>query len=571
MTIKRKKNKYGRVYLEEYKNIRKEGKVTSIYVRSLGPENPVNSKMPSKTVIERIEHGPSHRAGDVTLLWNLAQNLDMVKIIDRICCEEKDIHGISPGKLLTAWAINRVIDPESATKLEDWIPKTDLPRLIGLEPSDFTKDAFLSALDFVCYRNKWIDGFQDFTPKIDDALYQKWRQLYPLKVGEKETIAYDMTSIMFFGTTCPLSELGYNSNKINRLQANIAMVVNKKDKQPITHFTYNGSRNGKTTIKNLISRMQELTLQPGNIIWDRGNVSSDNIINTEEAGWNIICGLPMISKQVQQILDSNDVKCSFRNLVKTSKEGHIYAAKTEHPLYGKKRKLIVYTNRERGVRDSNARNEALSSVDEALNELNMVGKEWSEKKLHDEISKIVGKYKTYLSVQVKRKDEGSRLSWKFKDREIINSEKRDGKYLLLSTDESLSEKEAVRMYLEKDYIEKVFRTLKTSEEIEPVRHRLEERVKAYIFVCVLAYRLIAYLQYIININMDNEDSWESAYSLLENLERIERVNVKLGRQVKTWFLNLNQKTTKKLEKIGFGELFQEKTEIDLATVGGKKF
>jgi hypothetical protein len=52
--------------------------------------------------------------------------------------------------LLTAWAINRVIDPESATPLERWIPTTDLPYLVGIPSKEFTKDAFLSALDFVC-------------------------------------------------------------------------------------------------------------------------------------------------------------------------------------------------------------------------------------------------------------------------------------------------------------------------------------------------------------------------------------------------------------------------------------
>ncbi|MEA2076023.1 MAG: hypothetical protein U9O85_09915 [Euryarchaeota archaeon] len=42
------------------------------------------------------------------------------------------------------------------------------------------------------------------------------------------------------------------------------------------------------------------------------------------------------------------------------------------------------------------------------------------------------------------------------------------------------------MYLEKDFIEKVFRVLKTQEEVEPVRHRLEHRVCKGVFVRVHA-------------------------------------------------------------------------------------
>ena len=570
MVVKHRK-KHGKVYLEEYKSIRVNGKVKSIYVKSLGPEKPVNKKKPTKTVIDRLEPGPSHRAGDVTLLWRLAQDLDMANIIDGICCEEKNVEGPSPGKMLTTWAINRVLDPTSATMLEEWVPRTDIPWRMGLDPSDFTKDAFLSSLDFVCYRDKWIDGFQDHTSRIDDALYRKWRELYPLEAGEKETLAYDLTSVLFFGITCPLAELGYNTNHIKRVQVRMALIISRKEKQPISHFVYNGGRNEKATIKNLVSRMQESSIESGTIIWDRGNVSAESVNDVEDAGWELICGIPMTSKEARDIIKNEDVKCSWKHLVKTSKAGHIYAMNTQQKLYGKQRHLTIYTNRERGVRDGNSRNEALVSIEEALIELNETGSAWTEKKLHGEIGKIVGDFKRFITVRVRRKGDGPRISWEFKEREIKDAEKADGKYLLLGTDESLSAKEIVNAYLEKDFIEKVFRSLKTSEEVQPVRHRLEERVRAYLFVCVLAYRLNAYLQHRLKEISDKENSWETADSLLNELGRVERVQIKLGNQVKTWYLNLSQKTKETLKKMGLGDLFQETTEVDLSFVGGKKF
>ena len=133
----------------------------------------------------------------------------------------------------------------------------------------------------------------------------------------------------------------------------------------------------------------------------------------------------------------------------------------------------------------------------------------------------------------------------------------------------MTEKEVVNQYLEKDFIEKVFRTLKTTEDVEPVRHRLEERVRAYLFVCVLAYRLIAYLQYKMSLISNKDDTWESADTLLDELGRVERVKVKLGRQAKTWYLNVPKKTEKTLKKIGMGDLFVETTETDFNPVGGK--
>ena len=569
MAVKRRKKANGRIYLEEYKSVRVDGKVKSIYVRSLGPESPVEPKKPKRRVIDRLEPGPSHRAGDVTLLWKLAQDLDFVKIIDSICCQENNIEGISPGKLITAWAINRVIDPTSATQLERWIPTTDLPRLMDVNPIDLDKHAFLSALDFICYEDKWTDGIQDNTRKIDDALYRRWRELYPLKKGEDEVLAYDITTVLFFGVSCPLAELGYNPDKIKRLLVNLALVVSKRERYPILHIIHNGSKNGKATIKNLILALQESSIETGTLIWDRGNVSKENIIDAEKAHWKIICGIPKTSKQVNDILKNTTVDCSWNTLVRSSKAGHVYAVKTDNVLYGKRRNLIVYMNRERGVKDANSRNEALLSINEALSDLNKNGSDWSEKRLHAEIKKIVGEYGRFVDTRVSRKGTGPRISWKFNDRKIREAEKMDGTYLLLSTDMKLSAREVVNQYLEKDFIEKVFRTLKTKEELEPVRHRLESRVRGYLFVCVLAYRLISYLQHKMREISDKNDTWERADSLLAELERVERVRIKLGHQVKIWYLNVPKKTEKTLKELGLGDLFKETTETDFSDVGGK--
>ncbi len=111
---------------------------------------------------------------------------------------------------------------------------------------------------------------------------------------------------------------------------------------------------------------------------------------------------------------------------------------------------------------------------------------------------------------MRRKGDGPRIEWRYKSQEIATAERSHGEYLLHSTDESLSPDEVVKTYFGKDFVEKVFRTLKTSEEIEPVRHRLEQRVRVYIFVCVLAYRLLADLQWRLQKLLERKNVWEEA-------------------------------------------------------------
>ena len=151
--------------------------------------------------------------------------------------------------------------------------------------------------------------------------------------------------------------------------------------------------------------------------------------------------------------------------------------------------------------------------------------------------------------------------WDYKKQELRLAERTDGKWLILSTDESLDANAVVNMYLDKDFIEKVFRVLKTQEEVEPVRHRLEHRVRAYLFLCMLAYRLISALLWKLKEASGKEDSWGSADMLLQGLGRVERVEVKFGNEIRTWYLNVTKAIADSLREIGMKDLLKEETRL----------
>jgi transposase len=562
MAIKRHK-RGNRVYLEEYKSIRQGKKVISKFIRYIGPEDEQStSDNLRKRVLDRVNLSSSYRAGDVRLLWAIAQDLDFILIMDRICCGKSQIEGRSPGKLLTIWAINRAIDPESATQVERWIPTTDLPYLAGIPAKEFTKDAFLSALDFVCMNDRASGRVADLSAELDDVLYQKWRSDHPLPPGEKETLAYDLKTVLFFGVSCPLAELGYNPERIRRRQANLAVLVSKHDKHPIAHFVYKGSRHSASTVKNLLSRLNGMSIESGTLIWDRGNVSKSYVKMVEDMEWKLICGIPKTSKEAKEAISTTEVPIGPDTLARSSRAGHIYAIKTQSKLYGRERSLVVYTNRERGVKEADTRNEALAIVGRELDDLSEEGMNWSEKRLHSQIKSILNSWSTFIDARVSRKKEGPRIVWSYKKQELRLAECIDGKWLILSTDETLNASEAVNVYLEKDFIEKVFRVLKTQEEVEPVRHRLEHRVRAYLFVCMLAYRLLSTLQWKLKEASGREDSWERADTLLQALARVERVEVTFGNEIKTLYLNVTKAITDSLKEIGMNDLLKEETRLD---------
>ncbi|MGC8699219.1 MAG: IS1634 family transposase [Candidatus Acidifodinimicrobium sp.] len=556
-----------RVYLEERESYRENGKVKSRFLRYLGTEGPTKGKpITPQHILDRIQPSSSYRAGDVGLLWELAKDLNMPQTIDKFCPHRFTTHNATPGILLTTWAINRLIYPESATQLESWVPTTDIPRLTGVSPDAFTKDSFLYALDKVCGEDPDTGSLVDRCSNIDGELYRYWRETHPLPKGERNTLAYDITSMIFFGVTCPLAELGYNAKNIqDQLQVNLGILVSRYDHMPVCHSVYEGSRHGVTTVRNLLTRLSQLCSTQkgesidGTLIWDRGMVSADHVKAVEAMGWQLVCGLPKTVKAVQDVLDATEVPARPETLVRHTKTNTIYAVDVEAELYGKRRRVVVYLNRARGVKEADQRNDALADTTEKLKNLSIIGEGWTEAKLHKVIDGIVGRWAPYIEVQVRRKGNEYEVDWRYHQHMLRAAERLDGKWALLVTDPRISVVEAVNMYLEKDFIEKSFRIMKTEEEMEPVRHRMERRVRAYEFVQVLALRLRTALRWLIKevALKEGMNPWESEEELLKVLGRVERVEVTLGKESRIWHLNLLKSTRDVLGKIGYGDLFSE--------------
>ena len=220
------------VYLEEYRSFKVKGKVKTEFVRYLGREGEERAKpLPVMREIDSVANSGSSRCGDVSLLWALSVDLGIPEILDRYCSGNSSKDGTTPGKLLTVWAINRILHPESASMLPSWVEGTDLPGLTGIESSAFTKDVFLNSLDTVCGEDEH-GRIVDRTELLDRELFDRFREKYPLN-GDSETLAYDITTVLFFGVTCPLTELGYNPDGIDMRQVNVALLVTKKEGFPL--------------------------------------------------------------------------------------------------------------------------------------------------------------------------------------------------------------------------------------------------------------------------------------------------------------------------------------------------
>jgi transposase len=77
---------------------------------------------------------------------------------------------------------------------------------------------------------------------------------------------------------------------------------------------------------------------------------------------------------------------------------------------------------------------------------------------------------------------------------LDQAEEFDGYACIFST-RSIDKAELVRLYFDKDVVEKAFRSLKGVVKLQPIRHWLSQRVVAHVFICYLAYLLLSLLKF----------------------------------------------------------------------------
>jgi len=539
-----------KIVLCKYRSFRKDGKVVSEFVEYLGVESEQEKvPLPKKTVMRWKPPERSVRAGDVTALWHIAQDLKIAQTINRICGYNKRNIAKSPGTLLTIWAINRVLDPESATQLPAWLEGTDLLRLAGFGQNIPGKDAFYEALDCVCSYDETSDRILDNTKAMDEMLYSVWRNQHPLSKDASEVLAYDLTSVIVYGNTCPLVKKGHNAEEGKHQQINLSVIVSKYDQYPLAQRVHPGNQTSMTTMQELIPRLSDFAIKEGTIIWDRGNTSEKTVTTVERHGWKVICGVPKISKDAKNLVQNANIPETPENLVPCKNIGELYAVKIRAKLYGKEREAVVYRNVTKAAGRLVKRNRSIHEISGELNRLKANIDVNTQNLLGDKIARILEGWKSFFIITMPTDGKTVDFNWKLNSERMEEARAMDGKYLVYSSDESIAAPDVVRQYLEKDFVEKFFQVVKVDEDLKPIRHRLVSRVRAYFFVCTVAYRLLSALRWMIS-STDSKKVSLGLRDFLKKLGQIDRLDADLGKAVESFYVNLTVDIRDQLDALG---------------------
>ena len=459
---KKVKTKSG-TYVIEVQGYRDEnGKVKHKYLKYLGKLDEEGNLIPSMK-IENVEVEHVTLSGPVCVLHSITKDMGLEPILGEYAPE-----------VLTL-VYSHVVRPESLNNIKRAIQWIDTDE-IGLE-LPVSRKRFERAMD-VLAKN---------IPTVERLLYQRIKDVCNL-----ETIFYDVTGIYFNGRNVTMAKRGHNSDLP---QVGIGLATESEYGLPLFHHVFDGNVFDAKTFPVILARLQEFARDHCTLIFDRGIASKKNVSDALDSGFSVIASLPLKGKKLKQLALSTVKDMTPGDICELSSV-FVHAKEVARGWAGLDVRVIVCVNKP--LRQQIQQNRYYE-LKEALEKIK------NGSKVKRGIKKYIKNINGVPEIDYQAVEEG---------------EKYDGIFIII-TDTDIPIEKVIQKYFERDVIEKSFYFLKSIVSIQPVRHWLQRRVRAHIFICYLAYLHLSWMKMLLmthGISM-------SPVKALQELETIYNVNL----------------------------------------------
>ncbi|MBK7052363.1 MAG: IS1634 family transposase [Rhodoferax sp.] len=422
--------------------------VIDLIRRSLQGENFV-------PVGQAFEIGSSRPHGHVQAVALAMQRLGFAALLAAKPCRERD--------LVQAMVAQRVIDP--ATKLATtrlWSLST-LAQDFGV--LDASEDDLYGAMD-------WLLAGQD---RIQKKLASRHLQ-------EDALVLYDLSSSYFEGKHCPLAKRGYSRDgKRGTLQVNYGLLTDDRG-CPVAISVHEGNTADSTTFMPEVTRLREqFGLKRMVMVGDRGMISQkaiDEMSQDADMAW--ITALR--SSSIRTLVEQGQVQMGLFD------EHNLLEIRS--PDFPGER-LVACRNPELAKLRAHTRNDLLAATENELEKIKdrvEAGKLLGQDKIGVAVGKVVNRFKVAKHFDLTITD--ATLVFARNQANIAGEAALDGLYIIRTSikEERMDAPACVRAYKSLAQVERAFRSIKTMDlKVRPIHHRLENRVRAHIFLCMLAY------------------------------------------------------------------------------------
>ena len=373
--------------------------------------------------------------------------------------------------LVLAMLISRILDPVSklATARALSPATASSSRGEALSLGDVDDDELYAALDWLLVRQ----------PAIEAMLAKR-------HLTNGTLVLYDVSSSYMEGRCCPLAKRGYSRDGRRGTLQIVYGLLCAPDGCPVAIEVFDGNTGDPKTLAPQIEKLkQRFHLDRVVLVGDRGMITDARIAeDLKTAGLDWISALR--APAIKELLNSGALQLTLF-------DQRDMASITSPDFPGER--LIVCRNPDLAAERTRKREDLLAATEKDLARIKAaVERTRNPLRGATEIALKVGevlnthKMKKHFDLTIT----DAAFSFVRKIDAITAETATDGIYIVRTSlaEDTLGEADTVRSYKSLSLVERGFRCIKTVDlHVRPVYHRLEDRVRAHVFLCMLAYYL----------------------------------------------------------------------------------
>src|SRR5882724_4905630 len=408
----------------------------------------------------RISRSLPH--GHVAAVLGCLRNLHLDAILDPVPSRQRD--------LVIAMIVARIIEPASKLATARGLHCHTLHHSLGeILHLDSAEEAELyHAMDWLLPQQL----------RIEQALAK-------LHLSQGGLVLYDLTSTYFGGRHCPLAKLGHSrDDKSGTLQIVFGLLTNAAG-CPVAVEVFAGNTSDPKTVVTQVNKLrQRFGLSDMVLIGDRGMITSVRIREDLPASKGIQWISALRATQIQKLAAGGQLQMSLfdqTDLVEIA-----------HPDFPGER-LVACFNPLLAEERARKRPELLAATQKQLEKIAAATKRpkrplRGKQNIGLRAGKVLNRYKMGKHFQLRIEEDS--FHYERKEANIEREQSLDGIYVIRTSvnAEVLSSQQVVASYKSLSGVERAFRSLKTVDlHVRPIHHRLPDRVRAHILLCMLAY------------------------------------------------------------------------------------
>ena len=437
-----------------------------------------------------------YQVGALPVLYALLETLQIRHIINRHCPTRADV---DYGTTALVLILNRLMFPLPLYQVADWVGRTVLVSVLGIPAIKFNDDRLGRTLDALYPHLEaiWLEVVEVAMLKADIDL---------------SVIFYDLTAFIAHGRYADSDQVDFgfaHNTPMNKRKFKLSLNAAADGNIPWLYRFLPGRTADQATVASNMNDLATLLKQRGHhladtlVVGDRAMLNDEIALGYDRHGLRHLTGLRCVQKAHKALLTQWPTEHFYDFPLEAGPNpqywGRGCTVTFEHEGQTATHKGLVVLSGPMRDQLRQSRQTQLDALAQQLVQLKArIGQPYYRTVKGVQRSANArcraSKVGRFMSVRVCETADGQvDLQWQIDTHVLRQAEERDGRYLLVTNDWSLSHQEMFALYRQKDGVEKRFHICKSDLKVSPVYLHQDKRIASMLLlnmIALLAYSLL---------------------------------------------------------------------------------